>query len=348
MTGVRSQDPVGTIQNLGAEIGRAFAKRYPAFASIDAPQCIESLRPLVDYFDQLRRVFPAGRFTVVIDEFDEIPVELYKRGSVGDTFFGSLRNLTSGDGVHLILVGGERMKAIIDAQGTRLNRFETLPVDYFSRERDWDDFCELVRMPVAEKLEIADDAISHLFEESAGHPFFTKLICARMFERAIERRDAHVTEYELHDSCKEAIRRAQQNYFAHFWEDGIAETDDRLREVISVRRRKVLLALSEAGSSGEVGAPRQLIVETARDIYDLVEAGTEEEINRLLEREVLVQTADKIRCKVPLFGKWLVEHGRAGVGTSYTVGYEIEEALAEQRQLAEVEQPELRAKSLRR
>jgi hypothetical protein len=338
MSGVRSTEPFRTVANLGEELAYEFRRRYPRFAGIDIPECSESLRPLTRYLDSLRTIAPEGRFTIVIDEFDEIPIELFKRGAIGDTFFASLRHLTEVEGVHVVLVGGERMNAIIDSQGTRLNKFETLPVDYFSRQRDWEDYTDLVRAPAEGMLEISEGAVSALFEATAGHPFFTNLICGRLYEWAVEHRDSDITNHEVGLAITAAVARAQQNYFAHFWEDGIVESDDRAREVTSMRRRKVLLAL---GDFEDATALRDEVVSRTQSALGMNAQAASDDLESLIARRVLAADGDVVTCKVPLFGMWLRRHGRGDISVTYTDAAEIEDYLAGER--AAVEPPPLSA-----
>jgi hypothetical protein len=332
MSGVRSADPFRTVQNLGEEIGDEFRRAYPRFADIDVPDCSESLRPLARYLESLRTVTSDGRLTIVIDEFDEIPIELFKRGAIADTFFASLRYLTESAGIHVVLVGGERMNAIIDSQGTRLNKFETLPVDYFSRERDWGDYTDLVRTPARDVLEISEGAISELFDMTAGHPFFTKLICGRLYEWAVERRDSDITSHEVGLAIAAAVERAQQNYFAHFWEDGVVESDNRAREITSMRRRKLLLAL---GHFDNASALRDEVVSRAHSALGLNRREASDELDSLVDRHVLIASEDVVTCKVPLFARWLRSHGRGDISLTYTDAAEIEAYIAQQRAATE-------------
>ena len=194
------------------------------------------------------------RCLFILDEFDALPIALYKRGPVGDAFFLTLRSVSGKKGFGFCLVGGERMVLINSAQGHALNRYQPMQLDYFDKSIHWRDFEDLVRRPVEPWLEYSDDAVSALYEISAGNPFFTKLVCRSLLALMIERRDAHITTREVEEARRSALRTIQANAFQHFWEDGILEAGESL-EAISVDRRKILLAWADA--LRETGTPNE-------------------------------------------------------------------------------------------
>jgi hypothetical protein len=126
-----------------------------------------------------------------------------------------------------------------------LNKFHPIRVDYFEKDSHWKDFKDLIRKPVSHCLEISDEALTHLYEQSAGNPYFAKLICRPLFTTMVKLRDCHVTGKEMKEATRLALYGAACNSFQHFWEDGIFEPGARAEE-ISMNRRRVLLALSEA------------------------------------------------------------------------------------------------------
>ncbi len=62
----------------------------PRFNGVTEPAYTGSLSPLSDFLDQLHLIAPAKKFLIIIDEFDELPIELYKGRGVADTFFQTL------------------------------------------------------------------------------------------------------------------------------------------------------------------------------------------------------------------------------------------------------------------
>jgi hypothetical protein len=257
------------------------------------------------------------RILFILDEFDEIPVELYRRGPLGDSFFLTLRTVSGKPWVGFMLVGGERIDFIKNCQGDTLNKFREILVDYFDKEEHWADYQELVRRPTKHWLEITDGALLALHEQTAGNPYFTMCICRELVTIALARRDCFITRREV---VEEAVPLALKHIgtgFYHFWEDGIFEpTGDRVEE-ISIRRRRVLLAAASVLRDHEKAGKEQV---AAQDVIraELDESALEYELRRFVQRRVLVEDNGLYDCKVPLFRKWLKGSGVRAILTTFS------------------------------
>ena len=303
-----------TVTQMGRIVCEEILVRDPRFEGIEIPSFEDTLAPLRSFIGKLRARVPKLRVLVIIDEFDELPLELYRRGPAGDALFLSLRTLAGQAHIGFVFVGGEKMDPIVDAQGDSLNKFKNHPVSYFDRERHWEDFCELVRSPVSSWLEITDEAILALFEMTAGHPYFTKMVCAEMFKLMKRRHDAHATGDEIALAEDAAIEGAGTHNFTHFWEDGIVASGEAVEE-ISIRRRKFLLAYAEAVEAGQRSdeAVRERAVS-----YDLTDAEVRELVREFARRGVLEVRSEEIYAKVALFDSWLERYGVRAITTTFS------------------------------
>lgn len=310
-------DPSDTIHDLGEKICETIKKSDKRFACLDIPEFTDALSPLTTFLDYVLRVVPSYRILFILDEFDELSLELYKPGPIGDAFFLTLRSISGKRPFAFILVGGEKMEFIMSCQGDALNKFQSIGLDYFDREQHWSDFEELVRRPVADWLELSQDALLALYEHTSGNPFFTKLICGRLFKMMTERRDCYITRSEIDEAAKQTLEHdAHSHRFMHFWTDGIFETGSRLEEV-SMCRRKVLLSLAEAFR--ELGTARKEdIIERAAEVFTLDAPTVESELREFERRQVLIVRDDCYDCKVPFFREWLKEKGVAKIITSFS------------------------------
>lgn len=303
-----------TIAQLGRSLCEELRGSDPCFDGVDIPDFSDTLAPLRGFIGQLRTRAPKLRVLLILDEFDELPLELYRRGPVGDALFLSLRTLAGQDHIGFVLVGGEKMDPIVDSQGDVLNKFQNHPVSYFDRERHWDDFCDLVRVPVASWLEITDEALVSLFGLTAGHPYFTKMVCQQLFKLMKRRRDAHATDEEIALAGDTAIELAGIHNFAHFWEDGIVASGEEVEEV-SIRRRKFLLAYAESIEGGD----RQLeAIQKRAGSYGLDDFEAREMLREFERREVLVCRSGEVRARVGLFDSWLARYGVRAITTTFT------------------------------
>jgi hypothetical protein len=304
-----------TIEQLGTKICKQIALSDARFKNVPKPIFDGALSPLSDYCDEVLAISSDLRIVILLDEFDSVPSELYRRGSTGETFFATIRSLSQKGPIGFILIGGERMRYAFDCQGQALNKFQMIRVDYLDRSRHWTDYQDLITRPTKNWLQFSDSAFVKIYSESAGNPYYTVLICRSLFALMVARRDSYVTEREAEDAVTAALGDASTVNFQHFWDDAIIETGIQAEE-ISMRRRYVLLSLAE-GMGHKSGASRDEVVKSARR-YGLDARAVENELNEFIQREVLMERDGELSCKVPFLGRWLRTVGPRQISTTYT------------------------------
>ncbi len=308
-------DPGRTIEQLGSKICRQVILADNRLKNSKPPLFEGALSPLSDFFDEVEAIAPELRFIIILDELDSVPIDLYRRGASGEAFFATIRSLSHKLGIGFVLVGGERMRYLFDCQGQALNKFQMIRVDYFDRSKHWGDFQDLIIRPTRDCLQFGDSALVNLYAEAAGNPFYTILICRKLFGLMVTRRDSYVTDRETEEAVALAIEEASIVNFQHFWDDGIVETGVA-NEEISMRRRYVLLALAESMGQSRL-ASRERVLE-AGQTYGLDTRTISNELNEFVQREVLVEEDGHIGCKVPFFARWLKTVGPRQISTTYT------------------------------
>jgi hypothetical protein len=303
-----------TIENLGKTLCKEIRRCDSRFSNIEIPIFNGALSPLVDFLKSVQQIVPDCRLLFILDEFDGLPIDLFKRGPLGDALFLTLRSISGKHFFGFILVGGERMEYIMSYQGAALNKFQAIRVDYFDKQRDWADFQELVRRPVQKWLEISDEGLTALYDQTSGNPYFTKLICRSLFELMVERRDCYVTRLEVEEASRIALEQTATNSFQHFWDDGIFVADEDA-EKISMDRRRVLLPLAETTRS--CGVSTKTDVTNCARKYGLSEPLIEATIRDFVRRQVLTLEGDTIVTRLAFFGKWLSEKGMNLIITTF-------------------------------
>lgn len=293
-----------TINNLGNKICRQILRANPKLSHLNIPPFDGSLTPLVDFLDDVENILSDLKIIFILDEFDEISSNLYKRNETGNAFFLTIRSISNKKNYSFILIGGEKINFIISTQGEQLNKFKSHRVDYFDKAH-WSEFKDLVKVPVEDYLDITDAAINKLYEQTAGNPFFTNVICEVIIERAIKKRDSFITDIEVEEAIKQSIEDAETQIFSHFWEDGIKEDNDKEEEV-SFKRRKVLLVLADLEKKGEILSGSQV-----RD--KLIGEFPEDEIKKILtefvDRNILNENNDTYSFRINFFKRWLADKG---------------------------------------
>lgn len=264
-----------------------------------------SLAPLVELVE--RTASPERPIIIALDEFDRLPVPLLSRTPEGDAFFTALRSISSIEGVGMVLIGGERMKIINSGIGVELNKFETIQVDYLDGSTHWSEFVDLVRKPGEQYLEFTDEACAEIYGTTAGNPYYTKQLCAKVLDLAFERRDAFVDAREVVLAQKALLRSIGTTSFAHYWEDFLLDQGTK-RDEKTLNRRRCLLAL---GLTWAAGVPATLDNAVVEALQTGLDQGTlREELREFATREILIENDSVWSARVALFRQWLSEYGQ--------------------------------------
>ncbi len=316
---VAHASPSASMNSLGQNIERFIFDALGTDVRLEPGKYEGSLSQLVTVSELAARVAPQKRFLIVVDEFDEIPQELFLQGNLAETFFANLRSISRRNNICLILVGGENMPFIMDRQGQKLNNFSRINLSYFSREKEWPDFQEMVRKPTAGIMNWHEDAIAEVFNASNGNPYFAKIVCAAVVESAVAARDTDITADEVRMATEAAISNLGSNSFAHLWQDGVPRpTNDREPDIL--RRSRVLVA---AARCQRAGIPLNVENVQAKKAASLTDQEVASVLNDFVKRGVLSESVGTYRFVLPIFSRWL-----ADVGAQQLIADNLSEELA--------------------
>ena len=310
-----AKDAYKSMENLGIKICKKIKRFNVKFASVQIPNFAGSFNQISDFLDDITDIDKDFRLLIILDEFDRISNSLYERGEIGRSFVLTIRAISNRPQFGFILVGGEKMEYIL-SQWQEFNKFSPIRVDYFSKERDWEDFNKLIKKPVENILEISDGAIVKIYEETAGNPYFTKKICMELYSNMIGNRDVHVTDKEVYIASETA--RSSSNIgatdFSHFWEDGIKGKVEKEEEV-SLKRRKLLIAISQVIQNSQ-----------ALNIANIKDAGIEiglmgNDVDKFLlefeQRRILSLNKCQFSFVVNFFKEWLTSGGKEKIISTF-------------------------------
>ena len=295
-----------TLQELGQQLESfllALLPRHVEWAEQDYSSALIPLNRLLFF---LKRDLRDTRVIVILDEFDEINEDLYRYGELANTFFLNLRSLSSKPNIAFILVGAEKMPYVMSSQGEKLNRFARESLDSFDLSSEWADYRALIENPVARSIKMHEAAVRKLFDLTDGHPYFTKVLCIALYERAVQHKDAEVSLAEVDKAAERMIDDLDINAFAHYWRDGIRGDSNEV-EIVSLNRCRLLVAWARAARTGLSPTHENI----SRNLYsNLLPAG---EVMPLLDdfcrRNVLRQAEHAYYPTVSLFADWLREGG---------------------------------------
>lgn len=295
-----------TANELGYIICKSIKSRSQKYMNIQIPEFKGSLNRLSGFVDEIHIIDPNQKIIIALDEFDEIDPSLYLKGPEGDSFFLTLRAISNKDFVSFILVGGEKMRIILDSQGEQINKFESIEVDYFNAATIYTDYNDLITNPVPD-FEYEKESISLLHKYTAGNPYFSKNICNRIFKFCINERDCHITKEETHRAISAVMSEAKANSFSHFWEDGIKGIKEK-EEIVTMGRKKFLLGYAKA-LEGSSKLTKSIIFDSCR-YRGLDDSESESILNEFIDRKIIVEKDDTYRILVKFFEKWLVGFGQ--------------------------------------
>lgn len=329
-------DARGTVMALGQHLYAFLMSHLPEGESLPAPSFDGSLAPLNIIAKALEQKAANKRFVFVLDEFDEIHPEMYRFGPLAEVFFANLRTLAARKNLAFILVGGEKMPFIIGAQGDQLNKFVREPLDYFSRADEWNDFVELVTGPLKGSLNWGESALNDLFTLTNGHPYYTKLLCAKVFSNAVAQRDTEIISRDIRHALSGRVSELDTNAFAHFWKDGI-NSEREASEVIELKRLRLLVAFGRASRYGKT-TKEAVALQLGSSSVQPQEVGPL--IDDFCRRDIMKETAGEVVIQLPIFFRWLQDVGVSKLISS-TLAEDLEAELRKTNDLAYVSAKEI-------
>lgn len=303
---VSHDDPKRALRQLGEEMERIIVS-----ALDDAVRPVKgdydgTLAPLFNVLDLALAVDPTRRFVVILDEFDEMPEDLYLKGNLAETLFANIRALTTTANFCVLLVGGENMPFVMERQGQKLNKFNRVNLTYFSRVAEWDDFVRLIRGPTEGVLTWHTDAVAEVFNLTNGNPYFSKIICKGVTARAVAERDGDVTVEEVRRAVRDGIAGLDTNAFMHLWEDGTRSPLEE-RETLILKRRRTLAAVARCLRAGRPATTANILAHRGATEIDERELGPV--LLNFVDRGVLVEGENGYDISLPIFRMWLIEVG---------------------------------------
>ena len=300
-----SDSAMSTIRALGELLVSELRGRLPGLDDIPTPDFGSGLAPLSTFIDEVLRRHEI-RLLFILDEFDELPIELFQRTNASASLFQPLRQISNKAGCGFILVGGESMQQIVNGQGDRLNRFLAMRVGYFDRSNDWNDFSDLVRLPVQDWLTISDEALNELFGYSAGNPYFAKLLAGQLADNMAALRHCDASVADMSFAIDNVLSTIGANSFAHFWTDGIVH-DPEDAEHIRLVRRAVLIGAGQSFRHNMVSTYETIAIE----VVHIAGSGSYQTAYQdFLRRDILNENQQKeVTAKIPLFESWLTNRG---------------------------------------
>lgn len=299
-------DPSRTVDKLVERLAQDLRKKIPLATNIKI-KTDGSLSPLIEMLEVLTE--SKSKIILALDEFDNLPINLFGRTNEQAAFFVGLRSVSTMDGVGVILVGGERMSLIIKGPpSVQLNKFSSFPLDRLNRETQWSDIENLIKKPSEGYLDYSKKSCELIYEYTEGNPYYTKLLCDVILQRAFKRRDSYIDEREVRSALEELFSEIDATSFSHYWEDFILEENPSRQEEKVFNRKQYLLAFGQACDINYQTSYESVSKQLKMDTDAIENFGTE-----FVQRGILKRQDQMLEPCIKLFGHWIANDGQEDI-----------------------------------
>lgn len=324
MAGIKNTNPEITLNTLGQAICSEIFEEIDIkirnesekkeLRSVQVPEFNGSLFPLETYIRNLRKVDPALKFVIILDEFDRINEEFFLPGKLGDTLSLNIgKGLNQYKHIGVILVGSENMH-LLDRQGINYNNYQEKEIDTFNKEYEYQSFVNIVTGPLQPFIKYSDESVERIFSATNGNPYFANLICGYVSKIIFKNRDSEIDVYTTNSAIDEIVNSSQKSHFEHFWGDGITEDSNIKKEKKTDLRRRILITYSLYKFQNKTLPTRQDLISffNRPKEYDIETFEIENAVKEFFNRKIFFEEgpARTIRIKPSLFENWLCGPGR--------------------------------------
>ncbi len=124
-----SPNPTNTIKGLGQFLITMLRTKDARLSDLTGGEFEDSLAFFSQFLTQATLRIPNLKVLFILDEFDELPPDLFQHSTLSDAFFLPIRTISNKEPFGFILIGGERIELVMNAQGEKLNKFKAVRID---------------------------------------------------------------------------------------------------------------------------------------------------------------------------------------------------------------------------
>ena len=168
-------------------------------------------RFLPQVFDRLGQ----RRLLLLVDEFDVIGGEPWTREAAVETLFPYLQDLIMDEHrLAFVFVVGRRIDELPSRIKATFKSAQFKRLSLLAR----DDAIQLITEQAKDLLEYEPPAVERILSLTAGHPYFTQLICYELFDRCQRRGNSRVSAVDV-DAALEGAMELGMGGLAWFWDE---------------------------------------------------------------------------------------------------------------------------------
>jgi len=282
-----SDDISYALESYGLPLGTDLPQRAEYEASPEFTFRSRFLRAVTSLLD-------SRNLLLMFDEFEE----LEKRVEVGrlePEVFAFLRNLMQHEPrLDFIFSGTHKLEELCSDYWSILFNIAVYKRITFL---DHDDVRNLVTEPVAPSgLEYDPLAVDRIIQVTAGHPYFTQVVCHEMVAYHNETKRNYLTASCVDQALERIVERGEA-HFKYIWAGATPE------------EQRVLLAATDLLPDADAGAtPAQIAAELDRKGYDLSEEDLTRALAHLQAKDILARSGPQsslYRFKIDLIRRWI-------------------------------------------
>jgi tetratricopeptide (TPR) repeat protein len=284
----KEQQSLGQVlYGLARTVARPLKMKSPEPTRFDNAGCFFRDEFLPSVYEQLDN----RRLLLLFDEFDVLGDELTSPEAASETLFPYLQNL----------ITHERQLAFVFVVGRRIEELATHFQAIFKQAAyrrvgllQPEDARTLIVEPTKDVLTFEDSAIQAILDLTAGHPYFTQLMCSETFNAMKAQNQRIVVEADILDLVDQAIESGH-GALTWFW-DGLPRAERFIMSAVAHVTDETGLASKEAIRHI---LERHRIVLTGLELTDAPD--------RLVEWEMLRHEGpDHYRFVVELVRRWII------------------------------------------
>ena len=282
-----SDDIVYALESHGLPAGVDLPERAEYEASPEFTFRSRFLRSVMGLLD-------SRNLLLMFDEFEELEKRV-EDGRLEPEVFAFLRNLMQHEPrLDFIFSGTHELEDLCSDYWSILFNIAVYKRITFL---DYDDVRRLVTEPVAPSgLEYDPLAVDRIIQVTAGHPYFTQVVCHEMVAFHNETRRSYLTAGCVDQALERIVERGEA-HFKYIWTGATPE------------EQWVLLAATDLLPDADAGAtPAQIAAELDRKGHDLSEEDLTRALAHLQVKDILVRSGPQsslYRFKIDLVRRWI-------------------------------------------
>lgn len=214
---------------------------------------------IANFLPEIRSLLGDRRLLLTFDEFDTLEQHTV-RETLAKPLIDYLRRLFDLEGLNLIFSIGSSGHKLENMQAAYTDFFKTAlyrKISFLEKE----DCTRLITQPVKDLVEYEDKAVEGIFAVTAGHPYFTQLVCHELFSQCQKTDRWLITRDDVRAILDDVIERGTVN-LKFTWDEAAslekwmlaclaqsekAHTNQELADL--VRRQKVRFSESDFNSA---------------------------------------------------------------------------------------------------